>query len=118
MSSPPSSASRSRVPRPCVRALISFRPGVGQSGAVKRILQEIREMRQAGSGDFVAAPLDDNMFDWHFTIRGPRDTEFEGGIYHGRIVLSVVSYAAVETAPSLIVRDHPGRATTRSNRPT
>ncbi|CEP00848.1 E2 ubiquitin-conjugating enzyme [Plasmodiophora brassicae] len=60
---------------------------VGQSGAVKRILQEIREMRQAGSGDFVAAPLDDNMFDWHFTIRGPRDTEFEGGIYHGRIVL-------------------------------
>ena len=27
------------------------------------------------------------MFDWHFTLRGPRDTEFEGGIYHGRIVL-------------------------------
>lgn len=28
-----------------------------------------------------------NMFDWHFTLRGPRDTEFEGGIYHGRILL-------------------------------
>ncbi|KAG1696168.1 hypothetical protein DVH05_018702 [Phytophthora capsici] len=27
------------------------------------------------------------MFDWHFTLRGPRDTEFEGGIYHGRIIL-------------------------------
>lgn len=27
------------------------------------------------------------MFDWHFTLRGPRDTEFEGGIYHGRILL-------------------------------
>lgn len=28
-----------------------------------------------------------NMFDWHFTLRGPRDTEFEGGMYHGRILL-------------------------------
>lgn len=28
-----------------------------------------------------------NMFDWHFTLRGPRDTEFEGGVYHGRILL-------------------------------
>lgn len=27
------------------------------------------------------------MFEWHFTIRGPADSEFEGGIYHGRIVL-------------------------------
>lgn len=27
------------------------------------------------------------MFEWHFTIRGPPDTEFEGGIYHGRIIL-------------------------------
>ncbi|RHY91366.1 hypothetical protein DYB35_007269, partial [Aphanomyces astaci] len=29
----------------------------------------------------------DNMFDWHFTIRGPRDTDFAGGVYHGRILL-------------------------------
>lgn len=25
--------------------------------------------------------------DWHCTIRGPSDTEFEGGLYHARIVL-------------------------------
>lgn len=29
----------------------------------------------------------ENIFDWQFAIRGPRDTEFEGGIYHGRIQL-------------------------------
>ena len=29
----------------------------------------------------------DNIFEWHFTIRGPADTDFEGGIYHGRILL-------------------------------
>jgi len=29
----------------------------------------------------------DNIFEWHFALRGPPDTEFQGGIYHGRIVL-------------------------------
>ncbi|GKD52623.1 ubiquitin-conjugating enzyme E2 32, partial [Tanacetum coccineum] len=29
----------------------------------------------------------ENIFEWHFAIRGPSDTEFEGGIYHGRIQL-------------------------------
>lgn len=27
------------------------------------------------------------MYEWHFTIRGPKGTEFEGGVYHGRILL-------------------------------
>lgn len=31
--------------------------------------------------------LQDNLFEWHFTVRGPPDTEFEGGRYHGRIIL-------------------------------
>ena len=25
------------------------------------------------------------MFEWHFTIRGPPGTDYEGGIYHGVI---------------------------------
>jgi ubiquitin-protein ligase len=31
--------------------------------------------------------VQENIFEWHFTVRGPRDTEFEGGIYHGKILL-------------------------------
>ena len=27
------------------------------------------------------------MFEWHFTIRGASGTDFEGGMYHGRILL-------------------------------
>lgn len=27
------------------------------------------------------------MFEWHFTIRGPSDTVYENGVYHGRIIL-------------------------------
>jgi ubiquitin-conjugating enzyme E2 J1 len=43
-------------------------------------------MQQDTSTLYTAAPLDDNLFEWHFTIRGPKDTEFEGGVYHGRIL--------------------------------
>ncbi|TYZ60773.1 hypothetical protein PybrP1_005053, partial [[Pythium] brassicae (nom. inval.)] len=48
---------------------------------------DVREMMTNPSDQYAAAPLESNMFDWHFTLRGPRDTEFEGGVYHGRILL-------------------------------
>ena len=44
-------------------------------------------MTKDPSDDFVANPIKDDMFCWHFTIRGPPDTEFEGGLYHGVIKL-------------------------------
>ncbi|KFK36126.1 hypothetical protein AALP_AA4G081100 [Arabis alpina] len=55
--------------------------------AVKRILQEVKEMQANPSDDFTSLPLEENIFEWQFAIRGPSDTEFEGGIYHGRIQL-------------------------------
>ncbi|CDY47547.1 BnaA08g07400D [Brassica napus] len=55
--------------------------------AVKRILQEVKEMQANPSDDFMSLPLEENIFEWQFAIRGPADTEFEGGIYHGRIQL-------------------------------
>ncbi|KAL5983539.1 Ubiquitin-conjugating enzyme E2 32 [Asimina triloba] len=55
--------------------------------AVKRILQEVKEMQSNPSEDFMSLPFEENIFEWQFAIRGPRDTEFEGGIYHGRIQL-------------------------------
>ncbi|KAF6143334.1 hypothetical protein GIB67_001278 [Kingdonia uniflora] len=55
--------------------------------SVKRILQEVKEMHENPSDDFMSLPLEENIFEWQFAIRGPCDTEFEGGIYHGRIQL-------------------------------
>lgn len=55
--------------------------------AVKRIMQEMKEMQDDRSQEFVAEALEDNIFEWHFVICGPVDTEFEGGLYHGRIIL-------------------------------
>ena len=31
--------------------------------------------------------MQDNIFEWHFTIAGPQDTPFEGGRFHGRLIL-------------------------------
>lgn len=50
-------------------------------------MQEAKELANDASTDYTAAPLEDDIFEWHCTIRGPPDTEFEGGIYHFRILL-------------------------------
>jgi hypothetical protein len=72
------------------------------SPSIKRLMRELRELDAENSPDFKAAPLEvirrlisietlmklkDNLFEWHFTIKGPPATDFEGGIYHGRIIL-------------------------------
>lgn len=54
----------------------------------RRIFADVRELSRDPSSQYFAEPLEDDLFEWHFTIRGPSDTDFEGGIYHGRIILS------------------------------
>lgn len=58
-----------------------------KSSAVKRILSEARELEADSSREYEARPLESDIFEWHFTVRGPMGTEFEKGIYHGRILL-------------------------------
>jgi ubiquitin-conjugating enzyme E2 J1 len=62
--------------------------------SIKRIMREYNELityhndiKTVDEIEFIAAPCDDNLFEWHFTIRGVKDSEFEGGLYHGRILL-------------------------------
>lgn len=47
-----------------------------RSPAVKRLMREAAEMASPTS-DYFAAPLEDNLFEWHFTVRGPEDTDFQ-----------------------------------------
>ncbi|KAI5205068.1 UBC-like protein [Aureobasidium subglaciale] len=55
---------------------------------IKRILKEAAEITTNPTPDFHAAPLEENLFEWHFTIRGPPSpSPFANGIYHGRIIL-------------------------------
>ncbi|KAF2890484.1 hypothetical protein ILUMI_15689, partial [Ignelater luminosus] len=57
-----------------------------KSPGVKRLMREASELAQP-TEEYFASPLEDNLFEWHFTVRGPPNTEFEGGFYHGRILL-------------------------------
>lgn len=57
-----------------------------KSPAVKRLMREAVELKDP-TYQYHAQPLEDNLFEWHFTVRGPPDTEFAGGRYHGRITL-------------------------------
>lgn len=60
---------------------------MSKSPSLRRIQADIRELALDPSDQYFAAPLENDMFEWHFTIRGAEGTDFEGGIYHGRILL-------------------------------
>jgi ubiquitin-conjugating enzyme E2 J1 len=53
-----------------------------------RAVKEASELATNPSTDYHASPLEDNLFEWHFTLRGPPDpSPYANGLYHGRIVL-------------------------------
>lgn len=50
-------------------------------------MREAKELTDSPSPDYTAAPLETDIFEWHFTIRGPPNSVYANGMYHGRIVL-------------------------------
>ncbi|WWC93809.1 hypothetical protein V866_000645 [Kwoniella sp. B9012] len=87
----------------------SSRPKVNlRSTAVKRIMQEASEIANADIEEdgFVAAPLEDDIFEWHCTMRGVSGSEYDGGLYHLRILLPP-SYPM--SAPDIMLMTPNGR---------
>jgi ubiquitin-conjugating enzyme E2 J1 len=76
-----------------------------RSTSVKRLMRESLEMKDP-TELYYCQPIEDNLFEWHFTIRGPISTEFEQGIYHGRILFPV-EYPM--KPPSIILLTESGR---------
>ncbi|RMY67850.1 hypothetical protein D0863_07530 [Hortaea werneckii] len=61
---------------------------MSKNPTIKRILKEAQELAHQPSADYHAAPLESDLYEWHFTLRGPpAPSPFDGGLYHGRIVL-------------------------------
>ncbi|KAH7152532.1 ubiquitin-conjugating enzyme/RWD-like protein [Dactylonectria estremocensis] len=58
-----------------------------KSPTIRRILREAAEISGSPSADYSAEPLESDFFEWHFTLRGPPNSVYSNGIYHGRIVL-------------------------------
>lgn len=51
------------------------------------IVREAAEISNSPSADYTAEPLESDLFEWHFTLKGPPNSVYSNGIYHGRIVL-------------------------------
>ena len=58
-----------------------------KSPTIKRILKEASELSSHPDPTLHAAPLESNLFEWHFTLQGPPSTPYGEGAYHGRIIL-------------------------------
>lgn len=63
--------------------------GAGAAHATKRIQRELKEISESPSRHWTAGPAADDLFEWQFAMRGPPGTDYEGGIYVGRIILPV-----------------------------
>jgi ubiquitin-conjugating enzyme E2 J1 len=59
------------------------------SPSTRRLQKEASELLTTQASPSIhAAPVADNLFDWHFTIAGPpAPSPYADGLYHGRIVL-------------------------------
>jgi ubiquitin-conjugating enzyme E2 J1 len=64
-----------------------FRQGSPSRMAVKRIQGEISALEQDPSPFFRASPLENDILTWHFVMIGANNTVYEGGFYHGQILL-------------------------------
>jgi ubiquitin-conjugating enzyme E2 J1 len=63
--------------------------GASPDQNTRRIARELKQLHEeeGEEGAFAVEPLEDNLREWHFALRGPDGTEFEGGVYHGRLSL-------------------------------
>ena len=52
----------------------------------KRLIKEMQENKKPGHL-FYLQPLPGDMYTWHFTFIGQKDTPYHNGLYHGKICL-------------------------------
>jgi ubiquitin-conjugating enzyme E2 J1 len=52
----------------------------------KRLQKEAEDNKKPGE-NFYIQPLESNMYEWHFTLKGVVGSDFEGGIFHGHLKL-------------------------------
>ncbi|KAH0575521.1 Ubiquitin-conjugating enzyme E2 [Spironucleus salmonicida] len=54
----------------------------------KIIMRQLKAVQQANDPNYkIWIPDKDNMLDIHFSVRGPLNTEYQGGAYHGQLLL-------------------------------
>jgi len=55
--------------------------------AVQRIMKEISDLKKDPPDNFLVMIDDEDIFTFFFTLRGSPGSDFDGGLYHGKIIL-------------------------------
>ncbi|KAK7198858.1 Ubiquitin-conjugating enzyme [Novymonas esmeraldas] len=64
------------------------------SSAIKRLSNEYRHLQRPENRvrEYHVAPLEENIFEWHFTLRGPGGDDgtlpYKDGVYHGALLFT------------------------------
>ncbi|RUS30515.1 ubiquitin-conjugating enzyme/RWD-like protein [Jimgerdemannia flammicorona] len=59
---------------------------MAMKGASRRLTKEYMAIQKSPPPFITARPLETNILEWHYVIRGPPDTPYEAGEYHGKLV--------------------------------
>eukprot|EP00210_Caulerpa_lentillifera_P001714 g1647.t1 len=78
-------------------------------GCYVRLQREHRSLIREPVDNVTALPSPTNLLEWHFVIEGAKNTDFEGGYYHGK-VLFTTEYPF--RPPSIILLTPNGRFST------
>ncbi|KAI9016091.1 ubiquitin-conjugating enzyme/RWD-like protein [Hyaloraphidium curvatum] len=54
--------------------------------AYKRLTKEYKSLQDNPPPFILARPLESNILEWHYVIRGPPDSPYAGGEYHGKLI--------------------------------
>lgn len=57
-----------------------------QKGCITRLQKEYKGLLREPVPHIQAHPLPSNLLEWHFVLEGAKGTDFEGGVYHGKLV--------------------------------
>ncbi|KAJ2308325.1 Ubiquitin-conjugating enzyme E2 6 [Coemansia sp. RSA 2706] len=58
---------------------------MASKAAYKRLNKEYLAMQKNPTPLITAKPLESNILEWHYVVRGPPDTAYENGEYHGKL---------------------------------
>ncbi|XP_034760932.1 ubiquitin-conjugating enzyme E2 J2-like isoform X1 [Acipenser ruthenus] len=54
--------------------------------ATQRLKQDYLRIKKDPVPYICAEPLPSNILEWHYVVRGPEKTPYEGGYYHGKLI--------------------------------
>eukprot|EP00511_Aplanochytrium_stocchinoi_P000307 CAMPEP_0204823532 /NCGR_PEP_ID=MMETSP1346-20131115/1611_1 /ASSEMBLY_ACC=CAM_ASM_000771 /TAXON_ID=215587 /ORGANISM="Aplanochytrium stocchinoi, Strain GSBS06" /LENGTH=263 /DNA_ID=CAMNT_0051950213 /DNA_START=89 /DNA_END=880 /DNA_ORIENTATION=- len=54
----------------------------------KRLQKEYLSLKKQPVENIEALPNDRNILEWHYVVRGPKGSVYEGGVYHGKLIFT------------------------------